>query len=78
MNADELTTPAEAGTELMTLAEGAKLLRVSKSTMYRLVNARTLEHYRIPGGQMLVDRRQIRQLMKASIVPAAERVDVAS
>lgn len=75
---DELTTLADGG-ELMTLPEGAALLRVSKSTIYRLVKARTLEHYKIPGGQMLVDRRQIRKLMQASIVPAvADRVDVAS
>jgi excisionase family DNA binding protein len=65
--------------DLMTLAEGATLLRVSKSTMYRLVNARVLEHYRIPGGRMLVDRRQINELAMKSIVPAiADRLDVAS
>jgi excisionase family DNA binding protein len=62
-------TPPEA--EFLTVAEAAALLRVSRATAYRLVEAGEIPAARV-GGQLRVDRLEL----LARLRPAGEQTDV--
>jgi excisionase family DNA binding protein len=55
--------------DLMTLTEAGELIRVSRSSMYRMVRAGHLEVVKIPGGQTMTTRRMIAEMLERSTVP---------
>jgi len=56
------------GNELLTIAEAARLLKLSRKTIERKIRAGTIPAYRLPGGRRVFIRR-------SDLLSALERVE---
>jgi excisionase family DNA binding protein len=61
-----------AGEVLMTVAEVAATLRVSKMTVYRMIHSRQIEVLRI-GRSMRLTRSEVKRYLRAGAEPAGQQ-----
>jgi excisionase family DNA binding protein len=66
--------PAPTDDDLLTVEEVAKILRISKTSVYRMINERALGHVDMPHGSVKVTRGQVRQFIEEMKV-AAQRLE---
>lgn len=59
--------------DLLTMDEAAEALRISRTSLYRLMKGRHIEYVKYPGGARMIRRSSVDALIEASVVPATSR-----